>query len=120
MYKIIFYQKENGEIPVQAFLDSLDISMRTKMLYEIELLELLGTRLREPHSKYLGNKILELRAVSGNNISRVLYFFVAGERIVLTHGFIKKTQKTPKQEIERAIKYMKSYIDKGADGNDYF
>ena len=40
--------------------------------------------------------------MQGSDITRVLYFFVAGGEIVLTHGFVKKTQKTPAREIERA------------------
>ena len=50
----------------------------------------------------LEDGIFELRAKSGSDISRVLYFFMIGRIIVLTNGFIKKTQKTPKNEIEKA------------------
>ena len=55
-----------------------------------------------PFSRHLDDGIFELRTVQGNDITRVLYFFVAGGEIVLTHGFVKKTQKTPAREIERA------------------
>ena len=55
-----------------------------------------------PFSRHLDDGIFELRTVQGSNITRVLYFFVAGGEIVLTHGFVKKTQKTPAREIERA------------------
>ena len=51
----------------------------------------------------------ELRAVQGNNITRVLYFFVVGQKIILTNGFVKKTQKTPESEIDLAKKYRKDY-----------
>jgi phage-related protein len=53
--------------------------------------------------------IFELRTIQGNNITRILYFFVVGKQIVLTNGFIKKTQKTPKKEIELALKYRDDY-----------
>ena len=53
--------------------------------------------------------IFELRAQSGNNISRVLYFFFVGNKIILTHGFIKKTQKTPREEIDKAKAYRKDF-----------
>ena len=49
-----------------------------------------------------GFKGFELRAKVGSDISRVLYFFVVGRTVVLTNGFIKKTQKTPSAEIEKA------------------
>jgi len=51
-----------------------------------------------------------LRAQVGNNISRILYFFVIGKKVVLTNGFIKKTQKTPQKEIELAKKYRKDFL----------
>ena len=54
----------------------------------------------------LNEGILELRAKVGSDISRVLYFFIVGKKVVLTNGFIKKTQKTPKEELERAKQYM--------------
>ena len=68
-----------------------------------------GNDLREPYSKFLSDGIYELRAVQGNNITRVLYFFVVGQKIILTNGFVKKTQKTPESEIDLAKKYRKDY-----------
>lgn len=56
--------------------------------------------------------IFELRAKVGTDISRVLYFFYYEGRIVLTHGFIKKTQRTPAAEIEKAKKYRRDYIER--------
>lgn len=56
--------------------------------------------------------IFELRAKVGTDISRVLYFFYYEGRIVLTHGFIKKTQRTPAGEIEKAKKYRGDYIER--------
>lgn len=56
--------------------------------------------------------IFELRAKVGTDISRVLYFFYYEGRIVLTQGFIKKTQRTPAAEIEKAKKYRRDYIER--------
>ena len=56
--------------------------------------------------------IFELRAKVGTDISRVLYFFYYEGRIVLTHGFIKKTQRTTAGEIEKAKKYRRDYYRK--------
>lgn len=53
--------------------------------------------------------IFEIRAKQGNNITRVLYFFVIGRKIILTNGFTKKTQKTPPGEIELSKKYRSEY-----------
>lgn len=66
--------------------------------------------LREPFSKPIKNGIFELRAQVGNDISRVLYFFYIGKKVILTNGFIKKTQKTPQKEIELALKYKNDYL----------
>ncbi len=72
----------------------------------------MGIFLRLPLSESLDDGIFELRAKVWTNISRVMYFFVVGDRAVLTHGFIKKTQKTPPQEIERAKKIRDDYIER--------
>lgn len=109
-FEIIFYEKEDGTMPAQDFLDSLDDKMRAKMISTVDMLKNKGNRLREPYSKPLDDGIMELRAVVGTNISRVLYFFVVGQKVILTNGFIKKTQKTPKKEITLAKKYRDDYI----------
>ncbi len=106
-----FYENK-GEIPVKDFLDNLDVKMRTKFLMEIKLLEEKGNALREPYSKSLGNGIFELRAKVGTDISRVLYFFYYEGRIILTHGFVKKTQKTPQSEIKKAVQYRKDFVER--------
>ena len=86
--------------------------MQAKVLRTIKLLEENGTDLRLPYSEYLRDDILELRTKVGSDISRVLYFFLDGGKVILTHGFIKKTQKTPPSEIERAIRYRKDYFSR--------
>ena len=65
--------------------------------------------------KHLSEGIFELRAQAGSDISRVLYFFYVDQHIILTNGFIKKTQKTPPQEIERAKKYRADYLSRRRD-----
>lgn len=110
-FKAEFYEK-GDEIPVKDFLDSLDKKMQAKFLMEIRLLEEKGNQLREPYSKALKDGIFELRAKAGSDISRVLYFFYYEGRIILTHGFIKKTQKTPQSEIEKAKQYRKDFFER--------
>ena len=82
------------------------------MLMIIGVLQDNGYELREPYSKHLSEGIFELRAQVGSDISRVLYFFYVEQHIVLTNGFIKKTQKTPPQEIEKAKKYRADYLSR--------
>ena len=68
----------------------------------------------EPYSKHLSDGIFELRVKSGTNISRILYFFYIEKKIILTNGFLKKTMKTPHDEIKRAKEYRADYIKEGA------
>ena len=70
----------------------------------IGILKEKGNQLREPYSKNLDDGIFELRCKVGRNITRVLYFFYYKGQIVLTNGFVKKTQKTPPEEVELAKK----------------
>ena len=86
--------------------------MRAKLLMEMELLSRNGPELRKPYSEHLVDGIFELRAKVGSDISRVLYFFVIGKNIIITNGFIKKTQKTPKKEIELAKKYRADFLSR--------
>ncbi|MEA5142341.1 MAG: type II toxin-antitoxin system RelE/ParE family toxin [Oscillibacter sp.] len=109
MFEVEFYRKSDGSAPAKDFIDTLDTKMKAKMLRLIDMLEQNGNDLREPYSAILGNGIFELRAKQGSNITRVLYFFVVGKKIILTNGFVKKTVKTPRSEIELAEKYKLSY-----------
>lgn len=117
-FDIIFYEKEDGTEPVKDFLLSLDVKMRAKMLRTITMLRDNGNNLREPESKSLGDGIMELRAKIGSDISRVLYFFVVGKKVILTNGFVKKKQKTPKSEIELAKRYRADYLSRKENKND--
>lgn len=109
MWQVEFYEKENGEVPVSDFLKNIDTKMRAKAVKEIQILSEYGNRLREPYSKHIQDGIFELRIKFASDISRIFYFFFVGDKIILTNGFIKKTQKTPKEEIEKAIKYKEDY-----------
>lgn len=104
-----FYTTKNGKKPARDFLNSLDPKMRAKMVRMIELLENNGSDLRMPYSEYLGNGIFELRAKVGSDISRELYFFFFGHKAILTNGFIKKTQKVPREQLKLAEKYKRDY-----------
>lgn len=114
-FEVDFFKKADGSCPVMEFLDSLDVKMRAKIARLILLLENNGNGLREPYSKALGEGIYELRAIQGNNITRVLYFFISGNKIILTNGFIKKTQRTPQAELDIAKRYRIEYLNRKGD-----
>ena len=91
-FEIVFYKTSNNICPVKDFLLNTDIKMRAKLSSLMEILEEYGNLLREPYSKYLRDGIFELRCQS--------------------NGFIKKTNKTPKKEIELAKLRKADYIER--------
>lgn len=108
-FEVEYFEKEDGTYPAEEFILSQDVKMRAKLFRLLELLEEKGNTLREPYSKSLDDGIFEIRAKQGSNITRVLYFFYVGNKIILTNGFIKKSQKTPPSEIDLAKKYRAEY-----------
>lgn len=112
MFSLILYSTKDGKEPVADFLDSLDSKMNAKLISLMELLEEYGNNLREPYSAPLVDGIFELRCKLGNNITRVLYFFYFGKQIIITNGFVKKSQKTPTGEIELAKKRRDDWISR--------
>lgn len=116
-FEVEYYEKEDGTYPAEEFILSQNMKMQAKIFMSLQLLEIKGCELREPYSKALGDGIFELRTVQGNNITRVLYFFVVGNKVILTNGFVKKTQKIPKSEIRLARKYKADYENR--KGNSY-
>lgn len=108
-FEVEYFEKEDGTYTAEEFILSQDVKMRAKLFRLLELLEEKGNTLREPYSKSLDDGIFEIRAKQGSNITRVLYFFYIGNKIILTNGFIKKSQKTPPSEIDLAKKYRAEY-----------
>ena len=111
-FEVIFYEKEDGEKPVEEFLDSSNKKMRAKILMLMSVLQQKGNYLREPYSKHLEDGIFELRCKLGTDVSRVLYFFYFEGKIILTNGFVKKTQKTPPEEIKLAKERRADYEER--------
>lgn len=107
-----YYELENGTCTVEKFILKQDNKMQAKIFKNLELLEIRGNELREPFSKHIEDGIFEIRNKVGNDITRIFYFFVIGQKIILTNGFIKKTQKTPKAEIALAKKYRNDYLNR--------
>jgi phage-related protein len=107
-----FYIAPDGTSPVEAFLDSLDTKTRARFLWSMEQLRVRNVQAREPLVKHLEDKLWELREESKTNIYRMVYFFFTGRRIVFLHGFQKKTQKTPKKELDTARARYEEFISR--------
>ena len=115
MYEIEFYETEDGKCPIWDFLEALRLKAPTNKdariqhkqasLY-IELLQQNGTHMNAEVTKHLDDGIWELRP--GNN--RIFYFFYQNNTYVLLHQFRKKSQKTPKREIEKAKTERNDYL----------
>ena len=111
-FELIAYETTDGEIPVEEFLDSVNPKMRAKIFGLMGILQEKGNTLREPYSKYLDDGIFELRCKFGSDITRVLYFFYYERKIVMTNGFVKKTNKTPKEEIQLAKERRRDFMER--------
>lgn len=110
IFQIQFYTKESGETPFWEYYRTLNPKMQAKVFWTIELLKAAGRDLREPYSSPLRDGLFELRTKLGSDIVRCLYFFQKRNIVILTHGFTKKTTKTPKGEIEKAKRYKADWI----------
>lgn len=115
--KVDFYRTERGASPVQEFLDELPDKLRAKNVRELNLLADYGIELPAPYTKQLHGKdvrgLWELRVKLASDITRIFYFFPMGNRVLLLHGFTKKTDETPPKELQTAIHRMKDAIERG-------
>ena len=119
MYEIVYYSDDNGENPVLNFILTLSDKEQAKILREVDLLEKFGFSLGMPHiKKIIGtNDLWELRVKHSSNNFRVFYFHFIDNKFVLLHAIRKTTQKTPKKDINLALKRQINYI-KGCDDNE--
>lgn len=116
MWEISFYEKPNGRVPTQEFLDNLSpIDDLPFIDRKLRLLEELGHHLRRPHSAYLRDKIYELRISTRNLQIRLFYFFFSRNQIVFSHGIVKRTNAVPDSEIDKANKYRADYYNKNKE-----
>ncbi len=108
-WQVEFYKTYNNKSPVKDWISTLNTKTKVKIFRHLELLEEFGLDLKEPYVKYLEDKLYEVRVKDQLGIYRIIYFANTGKKFVLLHGFIKKTQKTPKKELELAKQRMKEY-----------
>lgn len=102
MYRVQFFKTARGENYVKDFIDGLQAAVREKIIVQISYLEDYGNRARRPYAALLRDKVYELIISFAHLEVRILYFFDE-KVIILTHGFLKKTQAVPTVEIDRAI-----------------
>lgn len=115
MYEIVFYEDRKGRSPVRdytnqlAFKNDKDSKNKLKKIsYQIQRLEVYGTRNGEPVVKHVRGEIWELRPLR----DRILFAAWIGDSFVLLHHFLKDTQKTPRSEIEKAERELEDFKER--------
>ncbi len=101
-WKITFY---NEKVEKEAL--SFPAGILANFLHIVEMIEEFGPALGKPYTASMGAGLFEIRAKGKEGIGRSLYCQVKGQEIIILNSFIKKTQKTPKKELELAKKRMK-------------
>ena len=116
MHKIYFYKDSSGDEPVLDYLKKLlskkdkDSRIKANKINDyIEILSKYGTQAGEPYIKHLDGEIWELRPLR----DRILFVAWVDGAYVLLHQFMKKTQKTPAREIEKAKRELADLIERG-------
>lgn len=109
-YKVYYYQNScTQRVPVLEYIRAVPTKDRGKIAAYTAFLRDRSGRLDEPYSRYIRSGIRELRIEFARNRHRILYVTIEGKRIILLHAFLKKTPKTPKQEIIRALNNFEDY-----------
>ncbi len=102
-YKVKFYRdSKTNKSPALDYIKKLNIKERTKIFKYTEFLRQHGGYLEELYSKHIKDGIRELRVDFSHSRHRIFYFTFIGKKIIILHAFLKKTDKTPLQEIRKA------------------
>ncbi len=111
--EVIFYETDFGDKPVEKFLANLDSAGRAKVVRTLELVRNLPVVPSKFWQKMSGaQNIWEVRTEYAGNIYRVLATTAKGNRVILLHGFQKKSKKTPRQDMEIAQQRQKRYFER--------
>lgn len=116
MYQIVYYKDKNGNCPIAEYLHQLaskgdkDSRIKLNKIYEyVKYLSETGQHGREPYVKHLGDGLWELRPLR----DRILFAAWDGKRFILLHHFVKKTRKTPSNEIAQAKRNLNDIKKRG-------
>lgn len=117
LYNIIFYEDDKGKSEVRDYIRDLrekSINNKdsrinfNKIVAYLDCLQEYGTRIGSPVTKHLDGEIWELRPLS----NRILYAYYKDNTFVILHYFRKDTKKTPKSEIEKALRNLKDFLER--------
>ena len=109
-YKVCYYQNSNTKrVPALDYIKKLPKKDKVKIAAYIIFLRDQDGYINEPYGRYICSGIRELRVEFSHSRHRIFYITVERKKIILLHAFLKKTRKTPKREIERALNNFKDY-----------
>jgi phage-related protein len=121
VHKINFYKDKNGKEPVNEYLQDLakrndkDSRIKLNKIQDyIQILSEYGTKIGEPYIKHLEGEIWELRPIR----DRILFAGRVNDGFLLLHHFMKKTQKTPKREIDQAKRNLVDFIARSKEDEE--
>ena len=123
MFEIYFYKDKNGNSEIIDYLDELKFKSQTdkdakinreKILTYLKALSEYGTRIGKPFVKHIDGSIWELRPLK----NRIFFFYWKDNNFVLLHHYIKKSQKTPSKEIDKARNNLKDFLKKIDEKNN--
>lgn len=96
---------------VDQELEALPADIRARFVRVVELIETMGLeRVGQPHVDHLQGPLWEMRLRGSDGIARALYVTVAGRRIIVVRAFVKKTQKTPRRDIQLALERAREVL----------
>lgn len=117
MFDIIFYKDKDGDSEIVNLLDELKERESTdknarinrrKIISYMQALSEYGTRIGDPIVKHIEGDLWELRPLS----NRIFFFYWKDNKFIMVHHYIKKSKKTPKKELDKAINNMNDYIER--------
>jgi phage-related protein len=103
----VSYQIEYFNASAQTSLDVWPVGLKARYLALLTRMTEYGPDLGMPHTRAMGDGLFEVRAKAGEGIGRAFYCTMVGKRIVILHGFVKKTDKTPTKDLKIARDRLK-------------
>ena len=113
----ISYYRDRHHQPVREYLDALQPGPKARILRNLQLLAEFGPDLGWPYISKVRGKLWELRTTYGGKQYRMLFALIPASRIIVLHGFQKKTQKLPDREIALAEKRLLAFLQDEQGGS---
>jgi len=108
-WEIIYYNEA-----VRLWVDSLPVGIRAYYARITEAMRKYGPNLGMPYTRAMGDELFEIRAKGKEGVARIFYCTVLRSKIIILHGFVKKTDKTPRRELTTARRRLREVQDENA------